>query len=185
MYILFSYSLIPHPIMFFFILYTVTIVLMYECYVHHRHKFVKAFEMYCLFKQTADPDGKLGHIRVLWNACRSLAFFAYEMYSNMNVPSSTSPHEKFNNKYLKIPFRYHDASYFYLLKIPHGVIPIESIVNEAEHNVTDEILPYLGPNLDCNGTRLTPADFGYKKLTLATVVDRRAVFEENDAISLQ
>ena len=41
---------------------------------------------------------------------------------------------------------------------------ILTILDEKEHIVTDDVLPYLGPSLDWHGQAVEASTFGYKKL---------------------
>ena len=94
------------------------------------------------------------------------------------------PVEKFNRNYIKISYNYKDKQFFYLLKVPKGVTPLQSIVDENNKNIEDSIYPYLGPTLGCHGIKLTPKDFGYKSIRITTVFDKVINFEENDYITL-
>lgn len=143
-----------------------------------------AVTIYQSFRALTDPTGEEGHFFTIWKMAGMLTSVLRNTYQVHFHDSNVNP-EKLNHKFLKIPFRYKDHSYFYLLRIPRGVIPIESIVDENGQDVMSDIVPYLGPNLDCGGSGVTPADFGYQKLVVTTVLDRRAEFELNDAITLK
>ena len=139
------------------------------CY-RHKDTIKSSYQLYTIYKKTVDPDGTLGHFYTL----KSLTSF---------FKTNTSL-EKFNKKYLKISYKYKDKTYFYLLKIPKGIIPLRSIEDEKGENIEDIISPYLGPNLDCHGSDIYPKDFGYEKIKITTVFDRIITFEENDKIVL-
>jgi hypothetical protein len=96
----------------------------------------------------------------------------------------TDEPQKFNKKYIKISYKYKDKDYFYLLKIPKGVTPLQSIVDENGDNIESVIDPYLGANLDCHGAVITPNDFGYKKITITTAFDKIITFENDEPIIL-
>ena len=59
-----------------------------------------------------------------------------------------------NKKHVKIPYKYRDKEYVYLLKKPKMIMPIEFIKDENDKDITDEVYPYLGPNLDCHNVEL-------------------------------
>ena len=122
-----------------------------------------------------DPDGSKGHLFVL----SSISGFWREKLSYESRP----PIEKFNRDYIKISYVYKEKPYFYLLKVKRGVTPLLTIVDEAGNDIMDEMVPYLGPNLDCHNISLTPKDFGYQRITVTTVLDNTVTFEENDMIS--
>jgi hypothetical protein len=125
-----------------------------------------------MYRKTVDPDGILGHFYTIRTI---FSFFKYKQ---------EKPLEKFNKKYLKISYKYKDKDYFYLLKIPRGIMPLRSIEDEEGNNIDAIISPYLGPNLDCHGSDIYPKDFGYQKIKITTVFDRIITFEENDKIIL-
>jgi hypothetical protein len=140
------------------------------CYLN-KETIKTSYQLYKLYKKTVDPDGNLGHF--------------YTLKSIINIfKKYEKPLEKFNKKYLKISYKYNDKDYFYLLKIPRGIMPLRSIENEKGDNIDDILTPYLGPNLDCHGSDIYPKDFGYEKIKITTVFDRIITFEENDKIIL-
>jgi hypothetical protein len=139
------------------------------CYLN-KETIKSSYQLYKLYKKTVDPDGNLGHF--------------YTLKSIINIFKKEKPLEKFNKKYLKISYKYKDKDYFYLLKIPRGIMPLRSIEDEKGDNIDDILTPYLGPNLDCHGSDIYPKDFGYEKIKITTVFDRIITFEENDKIIL-
>jgi len=86
---------------------------------------------------------------------------------------------------MKIPYKYRDKEYFYLLKIPRGVPPIQRIEDENGNDIYDLIEPYLGPNLDCHRTDITPNDFGYARIVVTTIYDKTITFEQDDKVMLE
>jgi hypothetical protein len=92
-------------------------------------------------------------------------------------------HKILNKKqYIKIPYTYKEVKYYYMLKVPRGVEPISEIKDENGNDIYNIVKPYLGPNLDCHGTKMTPDDFGYEKIELRTVSDKVIIFEKNEQI---
>jgi hypothetical protein len=126
-----------------------------------------------------DPHNKQGHIYTIKNICS----IVYSLYAMFKI-KDTAPIEKFNKNYIKISYKYNDKNYFYLLKVPRGIVPIISITDENDNNIDDIISPYLGPNLDCHGSSIYPKDFGYSKIKIKTVFDKLVVFEENQRIEI-
>lgn len=163
--------------MLFLIFFTTLLYILYR----FKGPLRQGYLFYKSYKLVVDPDGSKGH----WNTLWSIGALVFQLTTGKSghVVDNNMQHEKLNGKYLKIPFRYQDHRYFYLLKVPRGVVPIRNAVDESDRDVTDEIVPYLGPNLDCCKSGVTPADFGYKKLKITTVLDRVAEFEENDVIT--
>jgi hypothetical protein len=154
--------------MYFYII----IALMGYVVFKNRHNISTGLTFYQSLKKMIDPDGTKGHfhtISSMWNI--------FQAKTKVEAPV-----EKFNRDYIKISYTYKNKSYFYLLKVQRGVTPLTSIIDEQGNDVTDVIVPYLGPNLDCHGQTLTPKDFGYQRLTVTTVLDSVCFFGENDRI---
>jgi hypothetical protein len=89
-----------------------------------------------------------------------------------------------SKKYLKIPYVYNNQKYFYLIKIPRGKAPIKMIEDENGKNITEVILPYLGPNMDCSNLSLKPEDFGYDSIKITSVFDHIIDFQKTDTINM-
>jgi len=139
----------------------------------------QTYTIYKGFKQTIDPNGKKWHISTMLTFA-SLSALKFMM---TKAPVKTPQHETFNRDYIKISYTYKERPYFYLLKVPKGVAPLSSIVDETGNNVESVITPYLGPNLDCHGISISPKDFGYEKLVVTTVFDEEITFNETDTIT--
>uniref|UniRef100_A0A6C0KCF1 Uncharacterized protein n=1 Tax=viral metagenome TaxID=1070528 RepID=A0A6C0KCF1_9ZZZZ len=137
-------------------------------------------EVYRGFKSTVDPDGKKGHFSTM---CSFITLASIKFLLSIKNKKEKPVHETFNRSYIKISYTYKDKPYFYLLKIPKGVIPLSTIVDETGNDVESIITPYLGPNLDCHGITICPKDFGYEKLVITTVYDDVITFNETDVIS--
>lgn len=135
-----------------------------------------------------DPENKKGHIYTIKNVFK----LAYSLYNSFNPNNNQNkenkqiikPLEKFNKKYLKISYKYNDKNYFYLLKVPKGILPIMSITDENDNDIEDIISPYLGPNLDCHNETIYPRDFGYSKIKIKTIFDKIVVFDEDQKIEI-
>lgn len=136
------------------------------------------FTIYSKIKKFIDPTGEKGCFYLL----KMIGNILFTLIKSKLIKEK--PAEKFNRNYIKISYNYKDKQYFYLLKVPRGVTPLQSICDENNINIENIIIPYLGPNLDCHGITLTPKDFGYKSITFTTVFDKVIKFEENDTIVL-
>lgn len=138
------------------------------------NKIKKGYNLYLMFKNTVDPENKKN--------CCTLSFDICKVFYKLLNPPTLPP--KFNDKHLKVPYEYKDGKYFFLLKVPKGIMPIDIIKDENENDVTDEVLPYLGPNLDCHGNDIYPSDFGLKKIYIKNINEKEYTFEENEKIIL-
>ena len=52
-----------------------------------------------------------------------------------------------------------------IIKYPRGPPPVMQIINDKEEDVTDVVIPYMGPNYDWYGNKLNPSFFGYETLS--------------------
>lgn len=71
-----------------------------------------------------------------------------------------------------------------IIKPNRGPIPVISVINENGYDVTEEILPYMGPNNDFHNEKFTPKFFGYDKLTFEMLNGNILNFDSSDNISL-
>lgn len=161
--------------MYIYIIFLIVLLSIYK----YNNKIRSIHSAYKTYKKIIDPTNKYGHIYTMKNIF-NLAYSVYDMFQTKQTP----PLQKFNKNYLKISYKYNDKDYFYLLKVPRGVIPIISITDENDDNIEDIISPYLGPNLDCHGASIYPRDFGYSKIKIKTVFNKLVIFDENQKIDI-
>lgn len=164
--------------MFNYIVYIVLLFIFSKLY-KNRDKISFMYNIYRTYKNSFDPEGKIGHFNFIFSLCYTVvSYYPLKYMHKINLP------EKFNRKYIKISYKFNDKIYFYLLKVPRGVTPLKSIEDENGKDISDVISPYLGPNLDCHGISIYPKDFGYKSIKIETIFDKVILFEENDQINL-
>lgn len=169
--------------MYFFLLFTLLLILCVRYADQLKQTGRVSLTLYQSFRTLTDPNHEHGHFYTIWKLMVMMTTVLQSAYKVHFHDVNLNP-EKLNHKFLKIPFRYKDRCYYYLLRIPRGVVPVRSIVDENGMDVTADLEPYLGPNLDGYNSGVTPSDFGYKKLTITTVLDRSAEFGETDVIRL-
>ena len=63
-------------------------------------------------------------------------------------------------------------------------IPLLQISDENNEDITENILPYVGPNMDFHNILLTPDFFVYKKMTFQLDNGEELTFKENEIIKL-
>lgn len=93
--------------------------------LYNRAKIKKVYSLYSIFKNTVDPENKK-------NCCQFFYDICGVMYALFNPPK---PPERFNKKLVKVPYEYRENKYVFLLKVPKGVLPVESITDENGNNV--------------------------------------------------
>lgn len=143
---------------------------------YYRKKIHQVYGLYSIFRNTVDPEHKKNVCRLCYEVSRII----YMLFCSKPPKLDT-----FNKKHLKIPYTFRENNYVYLLKAPRCVTPIEHITDENGNSVWDDIYPYLGPNLDCHGVDVFPADFGLTKVIIRDVTDQTYSFEENEAIVIR
>jgi hypothetical protein len=181
--------------MFYFII----ILLLLIFFFRFGTRIKKLFQLYRNYKSLIDPENKISHIQIIRNGFKllmSVIYSTYQIYhmdtnnlynvtnTNNITKKNINDKEKFNKKYVKISYKYKDKSFYYLLKIPKGVIPLKSITDDCGNDIYDIIEPYLGPNLDCHGSAIYPKDFGYNQIKITTVFDKVITFDEDQKIDL-
>lgn len=95
-------------------------------------------------------------------------------YLNNNI-------EHVNSKRMKLTYTHNGKIYRIAVNVRKGPCPILNIIDEEGKNVTQEVLPYMGPAYDFHGQRVTPSICGRKKLIFETIHDSY-LFEEHDEI---
>ena len=63
-----------------------------------------------------------------------------------------------------------------------GPIPVISVINENGLDVTEEILPYMGPNNNFHNEKFCPTFFGHKKLMFEMSNGDIKFFDESEKI---
>jgi hypothetical protein len=92
-------------------------------------------------------------------------------------------HEPFSNG-IKIKYHYKGSTYYYVMKKKRGLRPVSEITNEFGKNITDEVVPFLGPNMDCHNTILFPGDFRYEKMIIRLVDGTYKEFNQHEQIKI-
>jgi hypothetical protein len=94
-----------------------------------------------------------------------------------------------NNSIVKIDKNNYELSYIVngklykiLIKPNRGPIPILCVRNENNNDVTNEILPYLGPNNDWHGKEYYPELFKYKTISIELLDGTKKIFNNKDTI---
>jgi len=87
------------------------------------------------------------------------------------------------NKY-ELKYVINGKLYKKIIKPNRGPIPVISVANEIGYDVTEEILPYMGPNNDFHNEKFTPKFFGYDKLVFEMLNGNIFSFNSTDNISL-
>lgn len=92
---------------------------------------------------------------------------------------------KLNKNTYELTYMLNNNIYKIFIKTSIGPQPkIIQALNDVDHDITDSILPYLGPGGNFHGLKYKPADFNIKILTLNMSDARELTFTANEEISL-
>lgn len=83
-----------------------------------------------------------------------------------------------------VSYSLNDKDYKIVIKIPRGPSKVTRITGENDVDMLAEVLPYLGPSLDCHGYQLTP-DFFNEEYLVITYLGQDFVFSANEPIRLK
>lgn len=119
------------------------------------------------------------YARLAWAALYAVA--AYKVRKWMKVEDNV---KLIDRNRLEISYKFRDAEYRIRSRVRRGPAPvIRLMANDTD--VTEDVLPYIGPGDDFHGISYTPADFGYESMTLERPEDDGATtltFSKNEAI---
>lgn len=100
-------------------------------------------------------------MRIAWISFKMVMqtlYIAFLQYMNTSV-------RKLDHKTYELTYVINGRLYKMLVVPKRGPIPVLQISNDLENDVTEYVLPYMGPQYDWHGSRLDPQFFGYNSLT--------------------
>lgn len=118
------------------------------------------------------------YAKILFAAIRMYAVFKWRQYF---------PKEEFvrpvGRSHVEVRYVFRDTEYKIRSRVKRGAsMPITVLANG--NDVTEELLPYVGPGEDFHGITYTPADFGYPSVTVRREGTDDLTFDEFDAIRI-
>jgi hypothetical protein len=87
------------------------------------------------------------------------------------------------NKY-ELKYVINGKLYKKIITPERGPLPVIFITNETNEDVTEQILPYIGPNNDFHNEKFYPSFFGYKKLIFEMLNGESRVFYNLETITI-
>lgn len=90
-----------------------------------------------------------------------------------------------DNKTSELTYVINGRIYKMIIIRKRGPSPILQISNNFENDVTEQILPYMGPQYDWHGNTFTPEFFGYSSLTFELGNGTEYTYETNDSLSTE
>ena len=82
----------------------------------------------------------------------------------------------------EIRYQIHLRPYRFRVKYKMGPSPYQYFWNEDGQNITDQIVPYIGPNHDFHKIEYTPHDFGHRSILVEYLNGHRQLFREFEVI---
>lgn len=155
-----------------------------------------------LFIKYEGPERFYDLAIIKYNKWKSLNGLVSSKYTSYLMIKFTSLIMLFEREYLKV-IQYltdstkkidkhtYEVSYiingkFYKMVVNpcRGPCPIIQILNEYKIDVTEMVVPYLGPNNDFYGKNFFPEYFGFKKLTFELLNGEMKIFNDRETINI-
>lgn len=102
-------------------------------------------------------------------------YISFIQYMNSSV-------KHIDNKTSELTYVINGRIYKMIIIRKRGPSPILQISNNFENDVTDQILPYMGPQYDWHGNKFTPEFFGYSSLTFELGNGTEYTYQTNDSL---
>jgi len=90
--------------------------------------------------------------------------------------------KKIDGKNYEITYLIQGKIYKMVITPIRGPAPILQVRDEKDDDITEKILPYLGPRHDWHGCKFTAKNFGFEKITFELADGSAKVFEKNDTL---
>jgi|TARA_B110000259_G_C14034389_1_gene408501 hypothetical protein len=91
---------------------------------------------------------------------------------------------KIDKKTYMVTYYIENKLYKIVVKQKRGPNLINVILNEDDIDITDNVFPYLGPNYDFHGSKISPSFFNEKIIKFKLKDKDDLVYYENDCIKL-
>ncbi len=101
------------------------------------------------------------NVRIVWISFKMVMhtmYIAFLQYMNTSV-------YKLDRKTFELSYVINGKLYKMVVIQKRGPTPVLQVSNDLQTDVTDQVLPYMGPQHDWHGTRFSPEFFGHQSLT--------------------
>jgi hypothetical protein len=118
---------------------------------------------------------------ILWISLKLIfqaIYISFIQYMNTSV-------RHIDNKKSELTYVINGRIYKMIITHKRGPSPILQISNNFENDVTNQILPYMGPQYDWHGNTFTPEFFGYSSLTFEFGDGTEYTYQTNDLLLTQ
>lgn len=92
--------------------------------------------------------------------------------------------EILQNKNVSVSYILNGKKYCLVVKNKKGPCPVFLVLDENYKDITDEIIPYLGPNYDWHNSSFCPSFWNKKKMIFEISSGEQKIFNENENINL-
>jgi len=93
--------------------------------------------------------------------------------------------KKVDRNLYEITYAINGRLYKMLIKQIRGPVPIKMVLDKDGNDITDKVLPYIGPQHDFHSAELYPNFFSTEKLCFLSHDDSMIEFESDDVLTLQ
>ena len=115
------------------------------------------------------------NLLVIWESIKLIVLMMYVSFL-----------QKMNNNIKQLDKRTDEITYVVkgrmykmIAKPTPGPIPVLQIIDDEMNDVTDRVLPYMGPTYDWHGNKLSPDFFGTKTLTFELYNGTEYIFKSS------
>ena len=168
--------------MYFYILLPITALFLNVLYRSQAHLIIKnvAVIKYNKWKRlnTLVSSTENNNIRIAFISFKMVlrAFYiGFIQYMNNSV-------RQIDNKTYELTYVINGKIYKMIVTPKKGPAPILQISNDLENDVTDHVLPYMGPQYDWHGSRFNPEFFTYRSLTFELADGTEHTYEGNNDV---
>jgi len=111
--------------------------------------------------------------------------YTFNLFKSLIITKFFSNIIKENSDFYDIFYYWHGTKYKIRIlkkKIINFNKIIDTIYDHNNKDITDDIIPYLGPKYDFHGLLYTPLDLGYKHIIIEWSDESIQKFDSNDLI---
>ena len=99
--------------------------------------------------------------RIIWISMKLIIFSLYISF----LQKINKTVKQIDRKTYEISYVINGTLYKLISQVRFGPIPILQIIDDEENDITENVLPYMGPAYNWHGSKISPDFFGHKTLT--------------------
>jgi hypothetical protein len=119
-------------------------------------------------------------ITIIW---MTMCLIAEALYISL-IQRLNKSVKRIDNKTFEITYFVGGRLYKMRVTPKRGPSPVMQISNENQEDVTDQILPYMGPSYNWHNNTFSPACFGHQTLVFEFMDGTETAFEEKNVVDL-